>query len=46
MDQNQNLRESDLETALTEARADLAAGRVVRENPEEHLARLDAIVCL
>lgn len=46
MDQNQNLCESDFETALTEARADLAAGRVVRENPKEHLVRLDTIACV
>jgi PHD/YefM family antitoxin component YafN of YafNO toxin-antitoxin module len=37
------LRECELEAALAEARADLAAGRVVRESPEAHLARLDKI---
>jgi hypothetical protein len=32
--------EGGLEAALAESRADLAAGRVVQESPEEHLARL------
>ena len=31
-----------IELALAEARADVAAGRVVRESAEAHLARLDA----
>jgi len=35
------LRECELEAALAETRADLATGRVVRESPEAHLARLD-----
>jgi hypothetical protein len=35
--------ESELETALIETRADLAAGRFVRESPAAHLARLDAM---
>lgn len=39
----QHLRECELEVALAEARADVTAGRVVRESPEEHLARLDAM---
>ena len=30
----------ELEVALAEARADLAAGRFVQELPEEHLARV------
>ena len=34
------LRECELEVALAEARADLAAGRFVQESPEEHLARV------
>lgn len=42
--QYQHLRECELEVALAEARADVAAGRVVRESPEAHLARLDAMV--
>lgn len=29
-----------LETALVQTRADLAAGRAVRESPEAHLARI------
>jgi PHD/YefM family antitoxin component YafN of YafNO toxin-antitoxin module len=37
------LRECELDAALAETRADLAAGRVVRESPEAHLARLDAL---
>lgn len=36
-----HLRECELEAALAETRADLAAGRFVKESPEEHLARLD-----
>lgn len=36
------LRECELEAALAETRADLAAGRVIEESPEAHLARLDA----
>lgn len=41
--QYQRLRECELEVALSDARADVAAGRVVRESPEAHLARLDAM---
>ena len=41
--QYQRLRECELEVALAEARVDVAAGRVVRESPEAHLARLDAM---
>lgn len=38
------LRECELEAALAETHADLAAGRVIRESsPDEHLARLDAM---
>lgn len=37
------LRECELEAALAETRADLAAGRFVEESPEEHLARLDGL---
>ena len=33
------LRGCELEAALAEARADLAAGRFVQESPEEHVAR-------
>ncbi len=34
------LRECELEAALAETRADLAAGRFVQESAEDHLARL------
>ncbi len=37
------LRECELEAALAETRADLAAGRMVQESPEAHLARLDTL---
>lgn len=37
------LRECELEAALAETRADLAAGRFVEESPEAHLARLDTL---
>ncbi|MBL8438529.1 MAG: hypothetical protein JNM61_10045 [Zoogloeaceae bacterium] len=36
-----HLRECELEAALAETRAELAAGRFVKESPEEHLAQLD-----
>jgi PHD/YefM family antitoxin component YafN of YafNO toxin-antitoxin module len=39
----QRLRECELEVALTQVRADVAAGRAVKESPEAHLARLDAL---
>jgi PHD/YefM family antitoxin component YafN of YafNO toxin-antitoxin module len=35
------LRECELEAALAETRADVAAGRFVRESAEAHLARLE-----
>lgn len=35
------LRECELEAALAETRADVAAGRFVQESAEAHLARLD-----
>ena len=34
------LRECELEAVLAQTRADLAAGRFVKESAEEHLARL------
>lgn len=37
------LRECELEAALAATRADLAAGRMVQESPEAHLARLDTL---
>lgn len=41
--QYQHLRECELEVALAESRADVVSGRGVRESPEAHLARLDAL---
>lgn len=35
------LRECELDAALAETRADLAAGRAVSESPEAHLERLE-----
>ena len=40
----QHLRECELEAALAESRAELAAGRFVVESPAQHLARLQAMV--
>jgi len=37
------LRECELEAALAETRADVAAGRLVQESPAAHLARLDKL---
>ena len=37
------LRECELEAALAETRADLAAGRFVQESPEEHVARVKSL---
>ncbi|MBU0592879.1 MAG: type II toxin-antitoxin system Phd/YefM family antitoxin [Gammaproteobacteria bacterium] len=37
------LRECELEAALVETRADLAAGRFVQESPEEHVARVKPV---
>jgi hypothetical protein len=42
-DAYQRLRECELVIALQEARADLAAGRVIYESVDDHLKRLDAI---
>ena len=36
------LRECELEAALAESRADLKAGRFLKESAEAHLQRLDA----
>ena len=38
-----HLRECELDAALAQTRADLAAGRFVQESPEAHLARLDKL---
>ena len=40
----QHLRECELEAALAESRADIAAGRFVVESPEKHLARVQALI--
>lgn len=37
------LRECELDAALAETRADMAAGRFVQESAEAHLARLDTL---
>lgn len=42
-DTYQRLRDCELDIALQEARADLAAGRVVHESVNDHLKRLDAM---
>jgi hypothetical protein len=42
-DAYQRLRECELEIALQEARADLAAGRGVHESVDDHLKRLEAL---
>ena len=42
--QYQYLRECELEAALIEAKADVEAGRIVKESEEAHLARLDSLV--
>lgn len=36
----QHLRECELEAALAESQAEIAAGRYVTESPSEHVARL------
>jgi hypothetical protein len=36
------LRECELDAALAQTRADMAAGRMMQESPQAHLARLDA----
>lgn len=41
--QYEYLRGCELDAALAETRADLAAGRMVQESPQEHLNRLDAM---
>ena len=37
------LRECELEAALAEARANITNGQFVKESPDSHLARIDAI---
>ena len=41
MAQYQHLRECELDAALAESRADMAAGRFVAESATAHLAHLD-----
>ena len=41
--QYEYLRGCELDAALAETRADLAAGRVVQESPQAQLDRLDAM---
>jgi len=43
MAQYHYLRECELDAALAQTRADVAAGRIVQESPEAHLARLEAM---
>lgn len=40
----QHLRECELEAALAESQADIAAGRFVVESPGQHVARLQALI--
>lgn len=40
----QHLRECELEAALAESRADIAAGRFVTESAAAHVARIQAIL--
>ena len=42
--QYQRLREYELEAALAESRADIAAGRFVVESPARHVARLQTMI--
>ena len=42
MDHYHYLRECELEAALAETRADLAAGRFVKDSAEGHLVRIKA----
>jgi len=41
LDHYHYLRTCELEAALAETRADLAAGRFIQESPEEHLSRIE-----
>lgn len=44
MAQYHYLRECELEAALAQSHADLAAGRSVQESADQHLARLEALL--
>lgn len=43
IEQYHHLRECELESALAQAQADIAAGRFIAESPETHLARLEQL---
>jgi PHD/YefM family antitoxin component YafN of YafNO toxin-antitoxin module len=43
IEQYHYLRECELEAALSETRADIAAGRFVKESPAEHVKRVKKI---
>jgi hypothetical protein len=38
------LRECELESALAQSRADMAAGRLVQESAADHMARLETLM--
>ncbi len=38
------LRECELSAAISESKADIEAGRVIKESPEAHLKRLEAML--
>lgn len=40
----QYLRECELSAAISESKADIEAGRVIKESPEAHLKRLEAML--
>ncbi len=42
--QYQHLRECELEAALAESRADMAAGRFVAETAQQHVARVQGLI--
>jgi len=40
----QYLRECELSAAISESKADIEAGRVIKESPEAHLKRLESML--
>jgi hypothetical protein len=44
MAQYHYLRECELEAALMQSKADIAAGRAVQANAQDHMTRLDALL--
>jgi len=40
----QYLRECELSAAISESKADIEAERVIKESPEDHLKRLEAML--